>query len=161
MNPAGYFESQRVLSFLIENQERFSMPRAHAFTNMTDRNNSNSNAIPPSNSKVAAPPKSFNKAKKEQRPNLQQQQRSSAIYSLAAGSYSESGIESILDDADLEIPPPIVTLRRNKTVPSRRDKYGSHEPQQIVHVNRTSSQGNSRRGYLRTTPIGLPTQESI
>ncbi|KAG2214992.1 hypothetical protein INT46_010803 [Mucor plumbeus] len=141
LNPAGYFESQRVLSFLIENQERFSMPRAHAFTNMTDRNNSNSNAIPPSNSKVAAPPKSFNKAKKEQRPNLQQQQRSSAIYSLAAGSYSESGIESILDDADLEIPPPIVTLRRNKTVPSRRDKYGSHEPQQIVHVNRTSSQG--------------------
>lgn len=81
----------------------------------------------------------FSKAKKEERPKLTEH-RTSTIYSLAAGSYSGSGIESILD-GDLELPVPTVTLRRSKTAPSRRDKYGSHEPQQIVHVNRTSSQG--------------------
>ncbi|KAI8642975.1 Rho GTPase activation protein [Parasitella parasitica] len=150
LNPAGYLESQRVLIFLIEHQERFSMPRAHTFANTTDQNN----ALPPSNS---VPPKikDFNKAIKEERPNPPQQ-RASTIYSLAAGSYSGSGIESILD-ADLELPPPTVTLRRSKTAPSRRDKYGSHEPQQIVHVNRTSSQGSgNRRGHLKTTRIGSP-----
>lgn len=81
----------------------------------------------------------FSKVNAEERPALSEH-RASTIYSLAAGSYSGSGIESVLD-ADLELPPPTVTLRRSKTAPSRRNKYGSHEPQQIVHVNRTSSQG--------------------
>ncbi|CAO3655426.1 unnamed protein product [Mucor fragilis] len=159
LNPAGYFESQRVLSFLIEYQERFSMPRSSTITTILDENNA-SNVIPPSSNQVAAvPQKNFNKAKKEERPKLTEQ-RASTIYSLAAGSYSGSGIESILD-ADLELPPPTVTLRRSKTAPSRRDKYGSHEPQQIVHVNRTSSQGSKRGGFLRGTPIGSPIQEKI
>lgn len=65
--------------------------------------------------------------------------RPSLIYSIAAGSYSGSGIESIGAN-DVEDPPIVTSLRRSKTAPSRRDKYGSHEPQQIIHVNRTSSQ---------------------
>ncbi|CEP09286.1 hypothetical protein [Parasitella parasitica] len=155
LNPAGYVESQRVLAFLIENQERFSMPRAHTFVNAADE----SNALPlPSSKNMTVPPKSFNKAKNEERPKPPQQ-RASTIYSLAAGSYSGSGIESILD-ADLDLPSPTVALRRSKTAPSRRDKYGSHEPQQIVHVNRTSSQGSSyRRGHIRTTRIGSPIEQ--
>jgi hypothetical protein len=59
----------------------------------------------------------------------------SVLYSIAAGSYSGSGIESM--SAEL---PPSFHLRRSKTAPSRRDKYGSYEPQQIIHVNRTLSQ---------------------
>lgn len=66
--------------------------------------------------------------------------RPSLIYSIAAGSYSGSGIESIAAN-DVEDPHPTMSsLRRSKTAPSRRDKYGAHEPQQIIHVNRTSSQ---------------------
>jgi hypothetical protein len=65
--------------------------------------------------------------------------RASAIYSIAAGSYSGSGIESIAADS-VGSPPPTSALRRSKTAPSRRDKYGIHEPQQIVHVNRALSQ---------------------
>lgn len=61
--------------------------------------------------------------------------RSPLLYSIAAG----SGVGSVNSEAD-EIQP-VVTLRRCKTEPSRRNKYGSHEPQQIVFVNRTPSQG--------------------
>lgn len=36
---------------------------------------------------------------------------------------------------------PTVRLRRSRTAPSRRRKYGEHEPPQVVHVNRYASQG--------------------
>ncbi|KAL7309697.1 GTPase activating protein (GAP) for Rho1p [Mucor circinelloides] len=159
LNPAGYLESQRVLSFLIENQERFSMPRSNTIATSTSQSSANNTIAPSSNQVATVPQKNFSKAKKEERPKLTEH-RASTIYSLAAGSYSGSGIESILD-GDLELPVPTVTLRRSKTAPSRRDKYGSHEPQQIVHVNRTSSQGSRGAGYLRATPIGSPTREKI
>ncbi|KAG2208071.1 hypothetical protein INT47_010433 [Mucor saturninus] len=124
MNPAEYFESQKVLGFLIENQERFSMPSVHANTNISQVSQKSFRANIQGSEETRRPCSSH-------RPSL--------IYSIAAGSYSGSGIESIGAN-DVQDPPTMSSLRRSKTAPSRRDKYGAHEPQQIVHVNRTSSQ---------------------
>lgn len=85
----------------------------------------------------------FNRAKRQDSEESSRRpcptHRPSLIYSIAAGSYSGSGIESIVADTD-ECLPTLNTLRRSKTAPSRRDKYGSHEPHQTVRVNRASSQ---------------------
>ncbi|KAI8061210.1 Rho GTPase activation protein [Thamnidium elegans] len=139
-NPAKYFESQKVLKFLIENQDRFSMPSAH-----------NTCATKPS----LVSQKNFNRTKRrdsEENRRPCSSHRPSLIYSIAAGSYSGSGIESIVADAEESLPT-TSTLRRSKTAPSRRDKYGSHEPHQTVRVNRASSQRSRRELSFSATPI--------
>ncbi|KAG0176829.1 hypothetical protein DFQ28_006809 [Apophysomyces sp. BC1034] len=93
LNPAGYKESQRVLEFLIEHQERFTMPQ---------------------------PRTSF-----------------AARSLLTKDNSTASSAKSYLVD-----PPssPVTTkLRRSKTAPSKRDKYGEHEPAQVVYVNKNTS----------------------
>ncbi|RCH79620.1 hypothetical protein CU098_004135 [Rhizopus stolonifer] len=128
MNPTEYLKSQKALLFLIEFQERFSMPRAVdvksgpvvSRDNVTQNKNLNR---PSSNSKL---------------------HRAPTIYSCTAGSYSGSGIESIHITTDQQgsLPPFASNLRRSKTAPTgwRNRYYGSHEPQQTVHLNRASSQ---------------------
>lgn len=68
---------------------------------------------------------------------------------MAAGSYSNTDIESIpttttTATAHLNTDTSInnnCSLKRSKTAPSKRHKYyGSHEPQQVIYVNRTHSQ---------------------
>jgi hypothetical protein len=165
MDPTGYFESQKVLSFLIENQERFSMPRA----NTADKTVNTPSFASPSKSKEPKPlegfmkliqNKGFNNIRSKRQavteqicPSTNQSHRASTIYSIAAGSWSGSGIESIVV-VDIEEPAhQEVSLRRSRTAPTRRNKFGSHEPQQIVHVNRASSQSKLKFSLINFFPI--------
>ncbi|KAI8388233.1 Rho GTPase activation protein [Radiomyces spectabilis] len=95
LNPAGYKESQRVLTFLIENQARFSMPRT--------------------------------------------------MYATGPECYSVTGFPSFFNEPNTSVDTlatvPSSSLRRSKTTPTKRHKYGEHEPPQVIYVNRTSSTG--------------------
>lgn len=130
LNPAAYLESQKVLSFLIEHQDQFLMPSA--------QDQADGIAVT-----TNVPQKSFCIIKRhgsEDNKSLITSDRSFMSYSITAG----SGMQPINLEAG-KTQQSRVTLRRCKTEPSRRNKFGSYEPQQVVFVNRTPSQG-SRQG---------------
>lgn len=56
--------------------------------------------------------------------------------------YSSQGSHSVSDlsASNTVVSLPInTTLKRSKTVPNKREKFGEHEPQQVVFVNNNSS----------------------
>lgn len=57
-------------------------------------------------------------------------------YSLSRGSHSVSDL--IFNPIDLNS-----TLKRSKTVPTKRSKFGEHEPEQVVFVNNNNNNNSS------------------
>ncbi|OBZ88445.1 Rho-GTPase-activating protein 5 [Choanephora cucurbitarum] len=119
LDPAEYIRSQKALSFLIQYQEFFSMPKALHKEIMI----SNPRLTPQKRSKLRLDKKA-------------------TMYSCTAGSFSGSGIESIHLNTDHDT---CIPLHRSKSAPSVQCSrlYGSYEPQQIVHLNRAQSQNKT------------------
>ncbi|KAF7724428.1 hypothetical protein EC973_001092 [Apophysomyces ossiformis] len=141
MNPTGYKESQKVLEFLIEHQDRFSMPqppihRSNSITRRTSLSSTTTKATSISQQEMIL--KDMKSIDLTSFPSPPQR---SKVYSSTSASYSATGLASTKAySAD----PPATTetttsLRRSKTAPSKRDKYGEHEPPQVVYVNKNAS----------------------
>lgn len=160
MNPAGYSGSQKVLSFLIDNQERFSMPRANAID--TTFGATIPTILPLLSSAIESNCvhgiRSQRQSAEKTCPSTNEHLHVSTISSIATTPYFGSGTETL---AAMEFGERIhreVTLRRCKTAPTiRRNKFGSHEPQQIIHVNRASSQRGGRHDVHKVSKTSLKT----
>lgn len=131
MDPASYKESQFVIQFLVENQARFAMPQArqvqHPAQTQPNKNDDDitQQAKDKADCTIPAP-------RKEQ---------SKPICDLSSF--------STIVPCEEPLHVPTVRLRRSRTAPSRRRKYGEHEPPQVVHVNRYASQGASAHSKWR------------
>ncbi|KAI8338130.1 Rho GTPase activation protein [Chlamydoabsidia padenii] len=123
MNPSSYKHSQKVLRFLIDHQEMFTMPRSEAGTCPT----------------IAPCPRPSTTS-------YNADHRASTIYSLATGSFSGTGLDSIVpgDDECMTQTSTLPPLQRSRTVPGNRILYGGYEPRQVVYVNRNASHSGKR-----------------
>ncbi|KAG0166872.1 hypothetical protein DFQ30_006627 [Apophysomyces sp. BC1015] len=159
LNPAGYKESQRVLEFLIEHQERFTMPQPrtsfaarslltkdnstaslHRSPSATRRTSISSTATKNTTISQDTMPMSTKEMKTVDLTSFPSPPLRPKVYSSTSASYSVTGLASA--KSYLVDPPssPVTTkLRRSKTAPSKRDKYGEHEPAQVVYVNKNTS----------------------
>ncbi|KAG0181528.1 hypothetical protein DFQ28_008120 [Apophysomyces sp. BC1034] len=153
-NPSSYEESIRVLEFLIKYQESFSMPRSHGLSQVSS--NVDINSVRETTATCAT----LSRGRKVETPSALDQQSSNVsvsksshsagvdpcpplIYSIMPGSYSGTFVSDMSGGngggvSNTEQPP--TSLRRTKTTPSKRNKFGEHEPPQVIHLNRNPSQ---------------------
>ncbi|CAO3596743.1 unnamed protein product [Absidia cylindrospora] len=154
LNPSSYKHSQKVLRFLIDHQEMFSMPRSEA--GLGTPPSKSSSPAPPTNQQLHRSATTVTKglhSSNGQTSYDNADHRASAIYSLATGSFSGTGLDSIVpgeddddDDNDSNSSPTRIAtksaaqLRRSRTLPGNRISYSRYEPRQVVYVNRNASQ---------------------
>ncbi|CAO3590389.1 unnamed protein product [Absidia cylindrospora] len=171
LNPCSYKHSQKVLKFLIDHQDILTMPRSSeagpgiclGIIGEPSSNNSNKygdderlhKATTTTTAAAAAPPPLGTSGSTVLQSNGlprtsvilydDTDHRASTIYSIATGSYSGTGLDSIVPGEDdcsarTTLPP----LRRSRTLPGNRMIYGGYEPRQVVYVNRNASQSGKR-----------------
>ncbi|SAL99719.1 hypothetical protein [Absidia glauca] len=170
LKPCSYKHSQKVLRFLIDHQEMFTMPRSEAglgtcptaatvaATVAAKAGTTSTTTTPNPQPSSATTTCDHRLHKAEVRPcNICPPRRSatsyqtadhraSTIYSLATGSFSGTGLDSIVpgDDDCITHTSTLPQLRRSRTVPGNRNVYGGYEPRQVVYVNRNASQSGKR-----------------
>jgi hypothetical protein len=134
MNPAHYKRSQRVVQFLIEHHEHFSMPKKAWYllenvppTASPDKET----AISPTDSSqhtYSTPPPRRGTPLDVYR--KQQQELNRLSFASSTGSLNEEKKTKMLS--------------RSRTVPSKRARFGSHDPLQVVQLsNGPRSEGTS------------------
>ncbi|KAI8093264.1 Rho GTPase activation protein [Halteromyces radiatus] len=147
LNPSSYKHSQKVLQFLIEHQESFSMPQStnlEKITVKTPTKNTGYNRLDESRNSTLT-----NNGKLSSQGSMtsydDNDRRASTIYSLATGSFSGTGLDSIVPGEDeCTARTTLPQLRRSRTVPGKRIVYGGYEPRQVIYVNRNASQSGKR-----------------
>ncbi|KAI9487087.1 MAG: Rho GTPase activation protein [Benjaminiella poitrasii] len=115
LNPAQYKTSQRVIQFLVEHQHCFKMPRSSRFTVL----NQSQKDHPISYSHINTPNHPY--------PTHHQQKSMDWTGILTPSSRPLSVVMS---------PGKEQRVKRAKTMPSRRSRYGPNDPLQIVQLNR-------------------------
>ncbi|KAF7724350.1 hypothetical protein EC973_001138 [Apophysomyces ossiformis] len=157
-DPKSYDESKRVLEFLIQHQEKFSMPRSHGASQTSSNvdlvgetaaacatsasEGSVETPLPDQQSSAVSDRKSSHSPTPDPCPSL--------IYAIVPGSYSGTCIVDLNRDMCGDLPniEPSSSLRRTKTTPTKRNKFGEHEPPQIVHLNRNPSQTRKDKRWV-------------
>lgn len=117
MDPAHYKTSQKVLQFLIEHQDRFTLPRANVVVYL---DNHGQNNVPSSPSTETVP-------------EHQQRHNSQPNTSILVEPSSHSLLSNHQDQK----------IKRAKTMPTRRSRYGLNDPLQVVHMNKTTLEKTS------------------
>ncbi|KAI9362199.1 Rho GTPase activation protein [Pilaira anomala] len=121
MNPTRYKEAQRVLEFLIKHQDKFSLPGSSSLKPNTDPLTHQQD-----NSRLQQELRRHNSKKSRTADN---DLKITRPYSLLYG-----GSHSVSDLTSDPIEPKSI-LKRSKTAPTRRSKFGEYEPEQVVFVN--------------------------
>lgn len=134
MNPAHYKKSQRVVQFLIEHHEHFSMPKKawylvdNAAPTTASPNKETSIQTDPSHHTLPTPPPRRGTPLDVYR--RQQQELNRLSFASSTGSLGEER--------------KMKSLSRSRTVPSKRARFGSHDPLQVVQLsNGPRSEGTS------------------
>ncbi|KAG2195998.1 hypothetical protein INT47_011503, partial [Mucor saturninus] len=132
MNPSRYKEAQKVLEFLIEHQTKFSMPRTLK-----------SNDDPSCKRIVVYSHHSRSQQELRRHNSMDIELNKSHPYSPAS-SHSVSDLSTTARVASsntvISLPMMHPTLKRSKTVPSKREKHPVYdEPQQMVILNNSSN----------------------
>ncbi|KAJ2962855.1 hypothetical protein NQZ79_g2059 [Umbelopsis isabellina] len=141
MNPAHYKKSQKVVQFLIEHHEHFGMPKKAWY--VVDNSASSSQQESPSNQTddndgASPPPRRGTPLDVYRR---QQQERNRLSFASSTGSIGGEERKA-------------KALSRSRTVPSKRARFGSHDPLQIVQLsNAPRSEGTSPKISKQTPPI--------
>ncbi|KAG2185994.1 hypothetical protein INT43_002432 [Umbelopsis isabellina] len=141
MNPAHYKKSQKVVQFLIEHHEHFGMPKKAWY--VVDNLASSSQQPSPSsqtddNDSASPPPRRGTPLDVYRR---QQHERNRLSFASSTGSIGGEERKA-------------KALSRSRTVPSKRARFGSHDPLQIVQLsNAPRSEGTSPKISKQTPPI--------
>jgi hypothetical protein len=141
MNPAHYKLSQKVIQFLIEHHEHFGMPKK-AWYVLDDLAPSSQQQSPSNqtddNDSASPPPRRGTPLDVYRR---QQQERNRLSFASSTGSIAGEDRKT-------------KSLSRSRTVPSKRARFGSHDPLQIVQLsNAPRSEGTSPKISKQTPPI--------
>jgi hypothetical protein len=113
MNPTQYKTSQKVIQFLVEHQQFFKMPRSSWYT-------------------VANPSKEQGMEK----------DKTTTTTANNISQFTPSNTSSPARSASVNIPSnKDQRIKRAKTMPSRRSKYGPNDPLQVVQLNKQSESG--------------------
>jgi hypothetical protein len=135
-NPELYKNAHRVIEFLITNQASFSMPRTGGDKTAgpsSEAPGSSSNDDPMGEDHSVHQRHSRYSASSSYFLNGRRRDSAEMVYHFQPGSGTQTPASGRTG------------LRRSKTTPSKRSRYGSSEPTQIVHVNRTASHGGQLR----------------
>ncbi|CAO3612104.1 unnamed protein product [Mucor hiemalis] len=145
MNPLKYKEAQQVVAFLIEHQDKFSMPRASVKLNNDPLNQQEDNTKSQQDLRRQ-------NSRKLSAPTIPVVTNTIKPYSSPQGSHSVTDFSSF----HINSTPTVISseihapgLKRSKTAPSRRNKFGEYEPPQVVFVNNNKS--SASRNYLTST----------
>ncbi|ORZ10396.1 Rho GTPase activation protein [Absidia repens] len=165
LNPCSYKHSQQVLKFLIDHQDILTMPQSSETgpgicpgiigtpSSIGTTSNSCDERLHKATTTTAAAPGTSGSTVLQSNglPRTSvvlydnADHRASTIYSIATGSFSGTGLDSIVPgEDDYPVRTTMPPLRRSRTLPGNRMVYGGYEPRQVVYVNRNASQSGKR-----------------
>lgn len=148
MKPEKCKEAAKVVQYLIENQQNFSMP-SNSLQPISEVSNDETNNVN-EEELLYENPDPDTVVDTVVRPAAAARWSSNSSSSLSSKRPSTMyDTPKRCSGTDFVTPPPSkrpslrsqARLRRAKTVPSKRHRYGEYDQPQVVHINRNASQG--------------------